>query len=418
MNFKFLHGADLHLDSPLLGLATKSADYAERVHRASREAFEAMIAFAIAEECRFVLLAGDVFDGDLRNFETGLFFIEQMRRLEEAGVRVFMVLGNHDAENRFVRKLALSPNVHVFDSRRAETITIDDLGVAIHGRSFPQREVNENIARDYPAASAGAFNIGVLHTACQGSEDYHAPYAPCSIEQLVNHGYDYWALGHVHQRSVLAEAPHIVYPGNLQGRSPRETGPKGATLVGVSDGRVTSLEHQDFDVVRWEALSVDVAGADTATNILEFVRAAVQSVYRTIGSRALALRLRITGETKLHSQLLLELPGLREDVIALLATIASDIWLEKLRLDTAPPPERASIDPSVAGRIAADVAGEDNDARIAELLDTCLADVRAKMPAAAHAESFFEILKAEAPARARALALAVIKDAEGNNAVH
>ena len=125
MTFKFLHAADLHVDSPLLGLASKSADYATRVDRASREAFEALVALAIEDECSFIVLAGDLFDGDLRNFETGLFFIDQMRRLEQAGVQAFVILGNHDAENRFAAKLTLSPNVHVFASRCAESVPIE-----------------------------------------------------------------------------------------------------------------------------------------------------------------------------------------------------------------------------------------------------------------------------------------------------
>jgi exonuclease SbcD len=168
--FKFLHAADLHLDSPLLGLATKSADYAARVDRASRDAFENLIGLAIDEGCKFIVLAGDIFDGDLRNFQTGLFFIDQMRRLDAAGIQAFLILGNHDAENRFAAKLTMSANVHVFDSKRPQTIAIEALLVTIHGRSFPQRDVTENIARGYPAAVSGRFNIGVLHTACQGSK--------------------------------------------------------------------------------------------------------------------------------------------------------------------------------------------------------------------------------------------------------
>ena len=415
MIFKFLHAADLHLDSPLLGLATKSAHYAARVDRASRDAFERLIALAVEEGCSFIVLAGDIFDGDLRNFETGLFFMDQMRRLEEAGIQAFLILGNHDAENRFAAKLSMSANVHVFGSRRAEAIAINALQVTVHGRSFPQRDVTENIARDYPAAVAGHFNIGVLHTACQGSESYHAPYAPCTVEQLVNHGYDYWALGHVHARAVLSTDPHIVYPGNLQGRSPRETGPKGATVVTVSDGRVTELTHHDLDTVRWATLSVDATGIDTRTGLFDRIRETIEQASAVAGDRALAVRLRIVGVSSQHHHLVIDPQSLRDDVGALLATLASDIWLEKLVVATTAPAQPDALDPTVSGRLAAEIGGV-GDEEIDALIEARLAEVRAKMPAGAHVDTFFETLRSEASARAKALALSLVGEAEGDDA--
>lgn len=415
MMFKFLHAADLHLDSPLLGLATKSADYAARVDRASRDAFERLIALAIEEGCSFVVLAGDIFDGDLRNFETGLFFMNQIRRLEEAGIQAFLILGNHDAENRFAAKLSLSANVHVFNSKHAEAIAIDALQVTVHGRSFPQRDVTENIARDYPAAVAGHFNIGVLHTACQGNESYHAPYAPCTVEQLANHGYDYWALGHVHARAVLHTDPHIVYPGNLQGRSPRETGPKGVTLIAVNDGRISEVTHHDLDVVRWASLSVDATGVDTRTELLDRIRETIEQACVEAGDRALAVRLRLIGETSQHHRLLIDPQSLRDDVAALLATLASDIWLEKLVVATAPPAQPSMLDPTVSGRLAAEIGALDTD-ELNNLIEARLAEVRAKMPAGAHADAFFEALRSDVPARARALALSLIGETEAGDA--
>jgi DNA repair exonuclease SbcCD nuclease subunit len=414
MMFKFLHAADLHLDSPLLGLASKSADYAARIDRASRDAFEALITLTIEENCSFAVFAGDIFDGDLRHFETGLFFMDQMRRLEEAGIQAFLILGNHDAENRFAPKLKHSSNVHVFESKRAESVSIEKLKVMVHGRSFPQRDVSENIARDYPAAAAGYFNIGVLHTACQGSESYHAPYAPCTVEQLVNHGYDYWALGHVHTRSVLNTEPHVVYPGNLQGRNVRETGPKGATIVVVDEGRVTD-SHHDLDVVRWASLDVDLAGISNRTDLLDRVRAEVTGACSEAGDRALAIRLRLSGETIEHHGLLIEQQALREDVAALLATLANDIWLEKIVVATTPPARPESLDPTVSGRLAAVIEALP-DEEVNQLIEARLAEVRAKMPAAARADEFIEALRGEASAKGRALALSLIGETEAGDA--
>lgn len=408
--FTFVHAADLHLDSPLLGLAGKSAEYAARVEAASREAFDNLIALAIDEGCRFMVLAGDIFDGDLRNFQTGLYFMEGMRRLDEAGVSVFMVLGNHDSANRFADKLILSGNVHVFPKARAATYVLDDVGVAIHGRSFPRPDVSEDLAREYPPATQALFNIGLLHTACAGSEGHHARYAPCTPEQLANHGYDYWALGHVHAHAVLSAHPHIVYPGNLQGRHPRETGPKGAVLVKVEDGRVVALEHRALDVVRWASISVDVSGTSDHQEMLSSIRDHISSGAAQAEGRPIALRLTVTGTTPLHSRLILERADFREDVEALLATLSHDVWVEKLRLETAHPAAREAVDPTVAGKLDQEVTRLSHDSAIAEVLEARLTEIRTKLPAGAHADAFIEQMRTEIPERAAALARSLVSE--------
>ena len=218
--FRFLHAADLHIDSPLMGLSRKSEEFASHIDEASRRAVDNLVSAAIDEECSFVVISGDVFDGQWRDYRTGIFFADRMRRLGDAGIQVYITLGNHDAENRFAARLELAENVHLFPHRKAGTFRVEGLGVAVHGRSFSQRDVTENMAKDYPPPIPGMFNIGLLHTACTGRA-WHDPYAPCTVEQLVHHGYDYWALGHAHTREVVNRDPYIVYPGNLQGRSPR-----------------------------------------------------------------------------------------------------------------------------------------------------------------------------------------------------
>lgn len=407
--FKFLHAADLHLDSPLLGLSARAADLASRVEAASRRAFERLIDLAISEGCRFVVLAGDVFDGDLRDIRSGLFFLGGMSRLGDAGIPVYMIAGNHDAQNGFLDKLRHSDNVHRFDHRHGHTHTMDDVGVAVHGRSFGRREVVENIALDYPLPYPDHFNVGVLHTACGGVEGAHARYAPCTVEQLVNHGYDYWALGHVHARMTLHEHPHVVYPGNIQGRSVRETGPRGATVVHVSDGRVTHIEHHDLDDVRWASVDVDLAGATGDDDVRARALPVLEEVVAAAGERPVALRLRLCGETASHSRFVLGRSDLRDDMEAMLVTLPGTVWLEKLVLDTTPPSSAVADDPSVAGRLVAEVRRLGSGGGLDDVMAPWLDELRAKVPNRGRFEDLVARIREEAPGRAVDLALALIE---------
>lgn len=226
---KFLHAADIHLDSPLAGVHARADLPSAVMHRCTRRAFTAMIDLALAEDVAFVVIAGDLYDGDWKDFSTGLFFAEEMRRL---GRPCCLLRGNHDARSLISRNLTLPPNVREFSSRTCETITLADLGVALHGYSFPNRAVPENLSASYPAPTPGMLNIGVLHTSAEDPGE-HETYAPCRVADLTLKGYDYWALGHIHDRRVLAERPWVVFPGNLQGRHSKEAGPKGCTLVTV-----------------------------------------------------------------------------------------------------------------------------------------------------------------------------------------
>lgn len=357
-------------------------------------------------------MAGDIFDGELRNFQSGLYFLDGMRRLGDAGIEVFMVLGNHDSANKFADKLALTGNVHVFPKAKAGSRSLDDVGVVVHGRSFPRWDMDEDMARDYPAAVPGMFNIGVLHTACAGSEGPHARYAPCTLEQLGNHGYDYWALGHVHAHAVLMANPFVVYPGNLQGRHAREEGPKGAVLVEVDDGAVVSLEHRALNSVRWVALDIDVAPAVTTTDLLDLVRDQIRLGCLEAGARPVALRLTLSGTSPLHVALRLDASAVREDLEALLITLSSEIWLEKLVIRTESAPVADLLDPTVAGRIDLEVQRLAEDLHLAEAIEKKLTEIRTKLPAGAHADAFIEQMRAELPARAVTFARSLVSEVD------
>ncbi|MDP2431179.1 MAG: DNA repair exonuclease [Pseudomonadota bacterium] len=360
--FRFLHAADTHIDSPLEGLDAYDGAPVAALRGATRAAFENLVRLALDEKVDFLLLAGDIYDGDWKDFSTGLFFTRQMARLGAAGIPVYMVAGNHDATSVLTLHLTPPDNVHVFSTRVAESKKVEGLPVAIHGRGFPQRAVPENLALEYPSPLPGCFNIGLLHTSLTGAPG-HDPYAPCSLADLAGKGYQYWALGHVHQPQVLARDPWVVYPGNLQGRHIREPGARGCRLVTVSDDlEVMAAEFRALDVARWARLELDIADVDA----LETVHARIGDELRRAASaaedRLLAARIVLVGATNLHSALKRDLPGLRAECINQAQRVPDGIWIENVEVRTSP---RQSL---------ADLAARDELTRIVlETLDQAAA---------------------------------------------
>ncbi len=332
--FRFIHAADIHLDSPLRGLDQDETAPKERIRNASRVALKNLVDFALEQRVNFIVIGGDVYDGDWVDYATGHFFLEQMRRL--APIPVFLIHGNHDATNKMTKSLPMPNHLHVFSSKMAETKKLEEFQVAIHGRSFGSSEIRENLVRDYPAPVPGYFNIGLLHSSLVNMED-HDCYAPCSSEQLVNHGYDYWALGHIHKRQIIRESdPTIVFSGNLQGRHVRERGPKGAYLIGVDDSQPITMEFLAFDDVRWAVIEHKAhATCDGATII-----AAAASQARTCQAdgRLLILRVRLQGECLAHDELIADRASFVHQLRALLKDeLGEDVWLEDLHVETCPP---------------------------------------------------------------------------------
>jgi exonuclease SbcD len=331
---KFIHAADLHLDSPLRGLDGYEGAPVEEIRGATRKALANLVDLAIAQSVDFLLIAGDIYDGDWRDYNTGLFFLAQMARLREPGVRVFFIRGNHDASSQITRQLNLPDHVREFSTRKPETITLDDLGVAIHGQGFVNRAVDEDLSQQYPAPVPGMLNIGMLHTSATGREG-HDNYAPCTVEGLRAKGYDYWALGHVHTREVLSEDPWIVFPGNTQGRHIRETGPKGCTLVTVEDGRVDDVVHMNLDVMRWERIDVDASEARSATDVLGRTSAAIQDVVDAAADLHVAIRVTITGASDAHQELAADPERWAPEIRAQATDLSNgSVWIEKVRVRT------------------------------------------------------------------------------------
>ena len=330
--FRFIHTADIHLDSPLKGLEVHEGAPVDEIRGATRRAFENLVEMAIEEEIDFILIAGDLYDGDWKDYNTGLFFVRQMGRLHKAGIKVFIVSGNHDAASQTTRTMPLPDNVTLFSPKNPQSVKLDDLGVIINGRSYSSRAVTENLAASFPQHDPGFFNIGLLHTSLTGREG-HAAYAPCSIDDLKSKGYDYWALGHVHKREIVAEDPWVLFSGNVQGRHIKETGAKGATLVTVADGRITEVKARDLDVLRWAVCLADLSECETIDAIYEQVRNAMEKEIETADGRTLALRLQLEGDCPLHAELHARSIQWTEAFRGIAAGLG-DVWLEKVNFRT------------------------------------------------------------------------------------
>jgi len=407
---RFLHAADLHLDSPLRGLDAYDGAPAERLRGASRSAFVALVDLALARRVALVLLAGDIYDGDWIDFRTGLFFREQLVRLTQAGARVFVVRGNHDAESVITRQLPRVEGVHVFSSRAAETVDLPALGVAVHGRSFPRRSVPEDLVPDYPAAVPGRFNIGMLHTSLGGNAA-HPTYAPTTAAALAARGYDYFALGHVHERQVVREAaPRIVFSGNLQGRHANECGAKGCELVEVVDGRIAAAEFVALDVVRWHRLALDAAGLDDVHALAARFHAALRGAAADARDRLHAVRVTLEGESALHRVEAAQ-PGALAAALHAAAQDAEGVeaWIERVEVKLRSPADRG------AAALRADALGEvvrlvdelqADDAALAAWTGRQLRDLASQLPPG--------LIDADPSRLAAAELRALLADAEGS----
>ena len=334
---RFIHAADPHLDSPLQGLEAHEGAPVEVLRGATRRAFENLVNLAIEESVDFVVIAGDLYDGDWKDYGTGLFFRAQMVRLQSKGTPVYLIAGNHDAASVITKKLSLPENVHVFSTRTTESLEVAGHPITIHGRGFPNRAVPENLASEYPMAVPNRFNLGLLHTSLTGRPG-HDTYAPCSVAQLREKGYQYWALGHIHQPEVINEDPWIVFAGNCQGRHIKETGARGCRLVTVSDSlQVEGVEWRSLDVVRWAELNIDLSGIETETEATRLVSDAMGKAVTAAEGRLVAARIILSGTTQLHGSLHRNDEHWNAQFQASAQDHGADaIWIERIKVSTSP----------------------------------------------------------------------------------
>ncbi len=393
MTFSFIHAADLHLGSPFVGLSVRDPEMSKRLVEASREAFTALVDEAIGKRVNFFLVAGDVYDGPWRDTSIGLFYHRELSRLMREGIPVFTVRGNHDADSVVARAIRPPEGAFEFPSDAADTKELAELKVVIHGRSFPAAAVGPDFVASYPLPRAGWFNIGLLHTAC--NSDLTDRYAPCSLGDLVNKGYQYWALGHLHAYAELHSDPHVVYPGNLQGRGIHECDSKGALLVHVRDGEV-QIERLLVDRVRWLEVGVSLEGVRTEDGLhgrlRENFRATLAPTIVEAAERPLIVRVRLHGETTLHGTLSVNRSQWRDEVQSALQENGADIWIEQLKLDTRPLIDVDAVEPGTSGGSVEWVSALQELAVSEELRDVLqaeLAEISRKLPAGCVREEFY-----------------------------
>lgn len=327
MSVLVVHAADLHIDSPLRGLSRYDGAPHEAVARATRAAFQKLIQLCLDRSAAVLLLAGDLFDGAWRDFNTGLFFMAEIARLREVGCKVVLLRGNHDADSVVEKSLTLPAHAYELTTNTPQILRFEDVGISVTGQGFATRAITTDLGATYPTPDPHTFSIAMLHTSLDGREGHDA-YAPTKLSTLLDRGYDYWALGHVHSREDVHE--RVVFPGNLQGRHARETGAKGVMLLEVESGALRSREFVSLDVVRWEHLHVDVSAATSPADAVDLAIEALERVSDDLPEHTLAARVTLEGRTSV--------PLMRDPELLLAElrarALGRPIYVEKLRIQT------------------------------------------------------------------------------------
>lgn len=339
MPFRFIHAADIHLDSPLRSLALRDPELAALIGTATRRAFTRIIDLCLEEQVDALVLAGDLYDGDQTSMKTARFLGAQIQRLGAAGIQVFIVRGNHDALSRITKELVFPDTVKVFTGR-AEAIAAargpGGIPVVIHGLSFAQPHAPESLLSKYRPPVEGAVNIGILHTSLAGAPG-HDPYAPCSLADLQATGFRYWALGHVHKRAVVEGPCAIVMPGMPQGRDINEAGAKSVTLVTIADDLSIRIEARATSIAQFARVPVDATGIEDWRDLVAAVTRALEQERSGVGAEHLVARVEVTGATPLAWRMRRDLDLLKTEADARAAHIGA-CWIEKLEVSTAAPP--------------------------------------------------------------------------------
>ncbi len=334
--FRFVHTADLHLDSPFRGLSEVAADLQGIMREATFLAFERIVDLCLTRKVDALLIAGDLHDAADRSLRSLARMRVQFQRLAEHDIGVFMCHGNHDPLSGWEARFTWPDNVRVFGTEAVESKPLLKAGVEIarvYGVSYGTERVTDNLASCFKKEADAPWSIGLLHTNV-GNDQNHLNYAPCEIQDLKDAGMDYWALGHIHaHRVVHEEGPTIVYPGNPQGRNPRESGPRGCYVVEVDNQGRLQGEFVPVDLVRWHHESVSIEGITHLDGLLSRLEDRIEELRREAVARGAIVRWSLTGRGLLHREL--ARPGRAEDLLATLRERCGNgpgfVWSESVQ---------------------------------------------------------------------------------------
>ena len=366
---RFVHTADLHLDSPLRSLALRDPTLASLVETATRTALIRIVDLCIDEAVDALLIAGDLYDADQKSMHTAALLINQMRRLHKAGIPVFIIRGNHDSLAAITARLSLPDNVHVF-STRGESVELAGTSAVIHGVSFGKKHIPESLLPRFPAPKQNAINIGMLHTSLNGSAQ-HDVYAPCSLRELEDFGYHYWALGHIHKRSEQGSSAKIVMPGIPQGRDVSETGPGTASLVTIDEEQTIQIEAHVVGPAQFEPLEIDLSYCTDWNAMVNLIQDNLSSARRHSTADHLIVRVILIGSTELHFKLTRDYELLLE-VVREHCMQSGDTWIDKLQnktsntLESANTPVAHEALPDLTDIIQNSVLGSPNIQKLAD----------------------------------------------------
>ena len=360
MRFRFLHAGDVHLDTPPRGIHRIDTRLAEMLRDATMLAYQNLVDAAVEREAAFLLIAGDVYDGPRRGIRAQLAFRDGLERLTRAGIPTLIVHGNHDPiEEGWSAVRAWPERVTVFGSCEVVCVPVSRDGetlAVVHGISYSQRAVTENLSRRFRRSGAQCLQIGILHCNVGANAD-HDPYSPCSVEDLLAAGLDYWALGHVHSRQTIRPGdPWVAYPGNLQGLSLKasECGAKGALLVEVDENQVTDVAFLPLDVLRYHHIHVDIAETADIASLSDALADAAMELGASQDGRTVVVRAALSGRGVVHTDLVpVRLQEVVDRVRATLMSSAPLVWLDGV--DDQSRPDLALDDLRGRGDFAADL---------------------------------------------------------------
>ena len=332
-----------------------------------------------------LLLSGDLYDGEQTSMKTARFLADQTHRLHEAGIRVFVIRGNHDALSRITRELTLPDSVTIFGGRASAVAVERERGalpVTIHGVSFAQPHAPESLLGRFKPPVADTVNIGLLHTSLGGAAG-HDLYAPCEMADLQRAGFRYWALGHIHQRITTEGEATVVMPGMPQGRDIGEAGEKSVTLATVGDDGAIRVEARRTCVAQFESVTVDLDGTGTWREMVGRLERALGQARDSVASEHFVARVKLTGTTALAWRLRRELDLLRTEAESRAAGLGRT-WIDKVEVNCRPraaSPDQTTLtagDPlEELRRLMGDVALDDGyRTEIAAIAD----ELRAQLP--------------------------------------